>query len=479
MNELRLNCTRALKAAMAAVQPYERVREALRLNSHTLQVGAKTYKVSKNIHLAAFGKAALGMVQGAESVLHDHLVEGIASVPRGTIKKIPHDFHFITKFYEGATNNLPDDDSCKNASRIEEMAKALHSNDEILLCLLSGGGSALLSAPIYSITLEDKLKAIKALTSRGADIKQLNTVRKYLSRLKGGKLAQIAHPARVITIMVSDVVGDPINFIGSGPTVPRDCTLFEEHNPIKVIKSLGAWEDTPLSVQQALKRSVTANVRNDDVDVNNLIVCNNQLALQGIANKLKCSGYESHIVSSTITLEAQDFGQRLARIIKESLTGKSFKESLQLADIPDADVECLDSDHIALLFGGETTVKVKGKGKGGRNQEIVLSALSKLLDGQSGELKGEFALMSGGTDGQDGPTKAAGAVLTSDDLRFIEDNQRWDKKDVNTFLEKNDSYNFWKVFRDGACHIVTGPSGTNVMDVQVLLLDKKVDIFTL
>lgn len=137
------------------------------------------------------------------------------------------------------------------------------------------------------------------------------------------------------------------------------------------------------------------------------------------------------------------------------------------------------TDRLALLFGGETTVTLTGKGKGGRNQQIVLSALSKLLEDPDTKIKGEFALLSAGTDGQDGPTDAAGAVLTSDDVKYIHDNGRWEKGDVDGFLRKNDSFNFWKVFRDGVCHVSTGPTGTNVMDVQVLLINKKVDIFTL
>ncbi|KHN80262.1 Uncharacterized protein C13B9.2 [Toxocara canis] len=567
MNELRSTCIRAFRAAVAAVQPYERVRNALRVTGGQLTVGKRVYQLEHNVHMAAVGKAALGMVQGAEAALGKHLVQGIASVPRHTIKKIqpgsqliteffegatnnlpdedscmnaerienlarhlrdPNDIflvllseailslrlfnkqfigaqvppglptvgaergkeetvilaaqqpgsQLITEFFEGATNNLPDEDSCMNAERIENLARHLRDPNDIFLVLLSGGGSALLPAPVNSISLADKLATIKAMTSRGAEIKQLNCVRRALSRLKGGKLAEIAHPAKVITVIISDIVGDPIDLIASGPTVLEQHSMLND-SPIKVLKTLNTWEAIPPNVQQALRRANAAKPKSAKIDVNNVIISNNETAIKGVSKTLEESGYSCHTASTTIAEDATLFGEQLASIIVSILSGSKPEEALRSLNMPNINVSCPDGDCIALLFGGETTVTLTGKGKGGRNQQIVLSALSKLLECDDKKMKGEFALLSAGTDGQDGPTEAAGAVLTNDDIKFIRDNGRWEKGDVDGFLNKNDSFNFWKVFRDGACHVHTGPTGTNVMDVQVLLINKKVDIFTL
>lgn len=478
MDELRLLSIRAFRAAVAAVQPYERVRESLRLVNDVLTVGKRSYKLERNLHMAAIGKAALGMVRGAESVLHGHIVDGIASVPRRTIRNIPPEAHLKTQFFEGATDNLPDEDACRNADRIEYMARRLTA-DDIFLVLLSGGGSALLPAPIYSISLDEKLATIKAMTSRGADIKQLNTVRKALSRLKGGKLAEVAHPAKVVSLIVSDIVGDPVELIASGPTVPHHESLMEWQDPVKILKQLEAWPKVPASVQLALHKHVPTPDKGEKVDVNNIIITNNETAISGISKYLEEFGYLCHTVSTTVAEDAQAYGRKLAYIVSSMLTGKTASYSLKTSEISTANANCADADNIVLLFGGECTVTLKGKGKGGRNQEIVLSALSKLLEESSRTLLGDFAILSAGTDGQDGPTDAAGAVLTSDDLKFVKNNGRWEKSDVDVFLNKNDSFNFWKVFRDGACHINTGPTGTNVMDVQILIIKKRYDIFTL
>ncbi|VDK18566.1 unnamed protein product [Anisakis simplex] len=188
------------------------------------------------------------------------------------------------------------------------------------------------------------------------------------------------------------------------------------------------------------------------------------------------SRFLCHTASTTIAEDATHFGEQLADLIHQILVDgvkpESALESLNQANI---NIKCPDEDRIAILFGGETTVKVTGEGQGGRNQQIVLSALSKLLEKNTAQhLQGQFALLSSGTDGQDGPTEAAGAVLTSEDLALIaKEGSELKLDDVNEFLRNNDSYNFWKKFQDGVCHVQTGPTGTNVMDVQILLINKQ------
>uniref|UniRef100_A0A1I7VS94 Glycerate kinase n=1 Tax=Loa loa TaxID=7209 RepID=A0A1I7VS94_LOALO len=467
MNELWDLCIHALQAGIDAAQPYQRVRDTLCLTNGYIEVGQRIYQVNHNIHLAAFGKAALDMVRGAEDALNGHIIEGIASVPRGTLQKLKH-INLRTEFLEGATNNLPDEDACNNARLIEEMAERLQTPNDIFLVLISGGGSALLSAPISAVSLDDKRKTINAMSSRGANIKQVNTVRKALSRLKGGKLAQIAHPAKTLAVIVADIVGDPLEFIASGPTVISP----DKPDPITVLKELNTWDAIPSSVQAALHKPHEMNPVHD-VDVYNTIVSNNKIALLGVGKVLRKDGYQCHVVSSVVEEDANSFGSQLANIISAALAGKPFNQALLDANIVSANNAAPSGDKIALLFGGECTVTIKGSGKGGRNQQIVLAALSKLLEQfDFGQEKMDFALMSAGTDGQDGPTDAAGAILTSNDMRYIRESQ-WKKTVIDDYLNNNDSYNFWKKFNNGKSHITFGPSGTNVMDVQVLLLKRK------
>ncbi|KAK6102243.1 hypothetical protein QQG55_7695 [Brugia pahangi] len=471
MNELRDLCLHAFQAAIDAAQPYQRVRDTLCLTNGCVKVGQRIYQVNHNIHLAAFGKAALDMVRGAEDTLDDHIIEGIASVPRGTLQKLKN-LNLRTKFLEGATNNLPDENACNNARLIEEMAKRLQTSNDIFLVLVSGGGSALLSAPISSISLDDKRKTINAMTSRGADIKQVNTVRIALSRLKGGKLAQLAHPAKILAIIVSDVVGDSLEFIASGPTVISP----DKYDSVIILKGLNAWDAIPSSVQAALSEPHKMNSAHDieHIDVHNTIVANNKSALLAASEVLRKNGYQCHVVNTSVMEDANLFGFQLGNIINALIAGKSFYQALQSANMI-SNIAAPYGDKTALLFGGECTVTVRGSGKGGRNQQIVLAALSKLLEQSNfGQEKVEFALMSAGTDGQDGPTDAAGAVLTSNDMQyFLEVGSQWKKTVIDEYIDNNDSYNFWKKFNNGKSHIIFGPTGTNVMDVQVLLLNTK------
>uniref|UniRef100_A0A0R3RUP5 Glycerate kinase n=1 Tax=Elaeophora elaphi TaxID=1147741 RepID=A0A0R3RUP5_9BILA len=471
MNELRDVCIHAFQAAVDAAQPYQRVRDTLCLRNDCIRVGQRIYQINHNVHLVAFGKAALNMVRGAEDALDGHITEGIASVPRGTLRKLKN-INLRTEFREGATNNLPDEDACNNAQLIEEMAEKLQSSDDVFLVLVSGGGSALLPAPISSISLDDKRKTINAMTSRGAEIKQVNTVRKALSRLKGGKLAQIAHPAKTLAVIVADIVGDPLEFIASGPTI---ITSLDRPDPITVLKELNAWNAIPSAVQIALEKPQEMRSVHD-IDVHNIIVASNKIALLGVEKVLRKSGYQCHLVSSVIAEDADSFGFQLADVISAATAGKPFNQALQSANITLANNAAPPGAKIALLFGGECTVTIRGSGKGGRNQQIILATLSKLLEQFDFEQqKVEFALMSASTDGQDGPTDAAGAVLTSNDMQYIRkaESSQWNKTVIDEYLNNNDSYNFWKKFNNGKSHIIIGLSGTNVMDVQVLLLNTK------
>lgn len=461
-------CVSCFRLTLYAIEPSQRVFQCLRISENKLIYNNRIYILNNNVHIAAFGKAALGMVKGAYMAFSDHIVEGIASIPRNTMSSSSQITNYKTEFYEGATNNLPDLDAYNNAQRIELMAQRLTEND-IFLVLISGGGSALLPSPVNSISLDDKLSTIKLMTSHGADIKQLNTVRKRLSKLKGGKLAMIAHPAKVISVIISDVVGDPIDLIASGPTVITQNISNGDNDPIKILTKLGAWNSVPSSVKDVLMNHPSDIDLNQKVDVNNNIISNNMDALVQLSKELGKYGYHSHIVSSTVSDDARIYGQKLASFIVSVLKGNTISYSLANSNIPNSISEFIDTDRVALLFGGECTAKVKGNGKGGRNQEIILSALIKLVEEDIRLNKFEFALLSGGTDGQDGPTDAAGAVITSDDVKYLYSNENMGKEIIENYLNNNDSYNFWKNYCNGKCHIKIGPTGTNVMDIQLVL----------
>jgi len=305
----------------------------------------------------------------------------------------------------------------EGARRILEIAHAAGPRD-LLICLISGGASALLPAPVPGLSLAAKQEITRQLLNAGAAIHELNTVRKHLSLVKGGQLAAAAHPATVITLILSDVVGDHLDVIGSGPTVSDSSTIEQAEAVLRkfgVSVPAGILRETPKTIQ-----------------VQNLIVGSNRLAIDAAARKAKELGYRTLVLSTSIEGETRDIARMHAAIARE---------------IPLRRPACI-------LSGGETTVTVRGKGLGGRNQEFVLAAAMELAD---------MTVFSAGTDGLDGPTDAAGAIA---DTRTLARARKL-HLDPRQFLDNNDSYRFFEKV-DGL--IKTGPTGTNVMDVRILLL---------
>ncbi|XP_072176435.1 glycerate kinase-like [Diadema setosum] len=444
------------------------------------------------------------MVRAVEDVLGENVAGGIASIPCG-IKNMLKDrknllpsFESKVKLMEGALNNIPDAQSLAAATEIALLAESLTEKD-IVLVLISGGGSALLPAPAPPVSLEDKLHTISLLASRGATIRQLNTVRKNLSTLKGGRLAKLAHPAQVISLILSDIIGDPIDLIASGPTTPDrsspgDC--------LKILQDFGLGvEQLPPSIFQCLsiQDSTTALMSPAPLThlshVNNFIIGSNAIAVASAINCAKDLGYSALNFSCAVDGEAKDVAKMyvaLATAICEvyhscklQLTDKEESfchawQSLQVAfkpfrnkvqDVEDTVKAAVrDNKPVCIIGAGETVVTITGSGKGGRNQELALAAhigMETSLPLQKFHHLGyRVGLLSAGTDGQDGPTNAAGALAILNSSTSM----RQFGLDSESFLRNNDSYTFYKTWNDGKDILITGLTGTNVMDLHILLV---------
>ena len=424
------------EAALNSVDPYAAVQaHAGRIRTICREEGLK------KIVVVSFGKAAHAMARAVADEFPDSIAGGIVITKYGhaTGKPLPGTFEV-----HEAGHPVPDEKGVAGAVRAVEILRQA-GKDTLVVCLISGGGSALLVAPSEGLSLDDKQAMTRILLKAGADIMELNTVRKHLSRVKAGRLAEAARPARVLSLILSDVIGDPVDFIASGPTAPDRTTwadaldIVTRHDragemPQRIMRILregaaGKLPDTPKKGDPLFER------------VENIIVGSNRIATEAARLKALAMGYEPVVLTSELQGEARDAARRLYRQVLESQS-------------------CLASGRrkTCLIAGGETTVTVRGNGLGGRNTEMAL-AFAMAIEGTSG-----ITFLSAGTDGTDGPTDAAGAVA---DGRTIPD-ARALGLDPQAFLDDNDSYRF---FEKAGGLVKTGPTGTNVMDLQVILVE--------
>ena len=421
------------RAALASVDPF------LALPPHLLQV-REIYRSGgfDRLIVAGFGKAALPMALAAEEVLDSEISCGLVIVPHGAgLATLPCRIEVAT-----AGHPHPDHDGVAASRRIMDLARAADQKT-LLLLLISGGGSALFTAPADGITLEQKRETSRLLMEAGADILELNAVRKHLSNIKGGRLAALAHPARLVTLAVSDVPGDSPDVIASGPACP-DPTTFGD--AVSVLERLGISTQVPAPVLERLLRGAAGAIAEtpkpgDPVfsKVTTVIAARNRNAIKAAASAARDIGMKAHLVAGEVCGEARHAGEMLA--------GLAIKERELLAP----------GERICLISGGETTVRVTGKGKGGRNQELAL-AFAMAVGGEPG-----ITLLSAGTDGVDGPTDAAGAVVDGNTAAVA----KAAGMDPGRFLADNDAYSLLE--RCGAL-FKTGPTGTNVMDLQIAIL---------
>jgi hydroxypyruvate reductase len=338
---------------------------------------------------------------------------------------------------------VPDQRGVDGARRIAAIARGATGHD-LVLCVISGGASALMPAPAPPITLEEKQAVTKLLLACGANIHEMNAVRKHISELKGGQLARLAAPATVVSLLLSDVIGDDLDVIGSGPTAPDPSTFAGAR---EILSRYGVWDPAPKSVRERLEGGIAGEIAETPKAgasvfkrTQNLVIGSNNLAVTAAADHARSLGLRTVVLSTFVEGETRDVARMHAAIAKEILaSGRPVK--------PPA----------CIISGGETTVRIRGTGLGGRNQEFALAAAIDLagLD--------RVVVLSGGTDGTDGPTDAAGAMA---DGRTIARARRLGL-DPARYLDNNDSYRFFDPL-DGLLR--TGPTNTNVMDVHVVLV---------
>jgi glycerate 2-kinase len=435
------------QAGIAAADPYQAVKKCLFTNGQQLEIllnlddltQKRTGKWPK-VHLIAFGKAACAMAKAAQEIIPSHLLAsyGIAVTNYENVTTIDN-IEVI-----GASHPLPDEAGLNAAKKCAERISCAKKG-ELVLVLVSGGGSALIPCPVNSISLQEKIATTELLLASGATINQINYVRKHLSQLKGGGLARLAVPADLHAFILSDVLGDELGAIASGPTVP-DTSTYDDAIAVFTAKSI--WDQVPVNVQQHLQQGKLGNVpetpKPDDkafINTSHTLIGSNAISVNATLKTAQNIGYEAQLYNANLCGEARNEAEKWVRLAKH-IVDKGI-------DKPQA-----------LLAGGETTVTLKGNGRGGRNQEM---ALAFAIAAQQDDLTGYWTFLSGGTDGRDGPTDAAGGIVDQDTLKRMIHAEI----DPVALLDNNDSYTALKSSQD---LLVTGTTGTNVADLQVLLI---------
>lgn len=438
-SQLRRDAQRIFAAGVAAVDPAAAVQQAVRRDGETLVVAGRRYDLRRyaHIYVVGAGKAGATMAQGLEAVLGERLSAGTVTV------KYEHAASVSRVMIREAGHPIPDGAGVQGAEAIMRVAQQAGA-DDLVFCLLSGGGSALLPAPVPGITLAEKQQLTGLLLGCGASIDEINTIRKHLSRLKGGQLARCVAPATLITLVLSDVVGDRLDVIASGPTVP-DPTTFQDC--LDLLARYGLMAQVPAAILTHLQQG-QAGVHLETPKAGDaafahgqtVIIGSNRTALLAARQAAQELGYATLVLSTMIQGEAREVARVHAAMAQE----------IRASGMPLAPPVCV-------LSGGETTVTLSGQGKGGRNQEFALAAAVDLagLD--------RVVLLSAGTDGTDGPTDAAGACV---DGHTVARAQALGLQPAH-YLRHSDSYHFFAALND---LLRTGPTGTNVMDMHVLLV---------
>jgi hydroxypyruvate reductase len=430
---------RVLDAALAAVEPGRAVRSAVRVEAGVLRAGKARYRLRdlRRVLIVGCGKASAPMAAAVESLLDDQgpAVEGVVAVRHGHHAPTRH-----VRIAE-AGHPIPDEASIEAATAVANLVSSADAHD-LVICLVSGGGSAVLTLPEAGITLADLQRFTELLLRSGATINEFNTLRKHLDRLKGGGLAQLALPAHVLTLALSDVVGNPLDAIGSGPTV-SDPTTWQDASD--VLDRYGLWDTLPSSIVARIRAGLRGAL--DDTPgpgaavfehTDAVIVGSGLVACEAAAAEARRLGLEALVLSTYVEGEAREVARVLGGILREvDASGHPLPRPC------------------CVVAGGETTVTVRGNGRGGRNQELVLAAAWPLAD------LPDVLLLSVGTDGSDGPTDAAGAWVDGSTLARA----RELGLDPTRALTENDAY----PLLDAVGGLVrTGPTNTNVNDLMLL-----------
>jgi glycerate 2-kinase len=430
LRKIRKDVLDILTSAIESVDPYDIVKSKFTGKKIIFESKIIDSTDFKNIFLIGFGKASVGMAQGVCDSID--IKKGVV-ITNNPYKKVKNK-SIITLV---GSHPIPNKKSLKNTNRVLEIVKKCNKND-LLIVLISGGGSALLCKP--RVNIKDYQLTTDLLLRSSAKINEINTVRKHLSFIKGGQLTNY-FKCKVISFIISDIVGDPLEFIASGPTYEDSTTYYDTY---KILKRYRIWNKIPTSVKKVIKDGIYGKIpetikKNNPIfnNVYNFIVANNEIACKAAEKKANELGYKTTLLTTKLTGEAREIGKFL---VKKAIDYRTSKK------------------NFAFISGGETTVKIIGNGRGGRNLEMVLSGVKKL----SGK---NVVFASFATDGIDGNCDAAGAI--ADSFTCIHSLEKG--LEPNNFLNKNNSYDFFKNLKD---LLITNITGTNVMDIQILIKTK-------
>ncbi|MCX7845411.1 MAG: glycerate kinase [Dictyoglomaceae bacterium] len=434
--DLREICWEIIRMSLEKVDPKSAVKGNLFYdrNQKKIKVREKEFPIKGKVYLLAVGKASFPMVEATLDIMGDLIEEGYIVVPYGYEGKVNNRIKILC-----SSHPIPDEEGMRNAEKILEFVKNL-DKDDVLIFLLSGGGSALLPLPRDGITLKDKIEITKLLLSCSARIQEINAVRKHLSKIKGGQLAQVCK-GTIITLAISDVIGNSLDTIASGPTVPDSTTFKDVYN---ILEKYDLWDKISERIKILINNGIIGKIPETPKEIDErhfaTIILSNRDCLDKVVEKAKYFGFNPLLLTGFLEGEAREVAKVIAGIVKEI---KFSKNPI--------------SPPCALIFGGETTVTLKGKGLGGRNQELALSFAIE-VQGIDNILLASFA-----TDGRDGPTDSAGAFSHGYTCkRALELNM-----DPLSYLLNNDSYHFFEKLND---LIKTGPTHTNVNDICVVLI---------
>jgi glycerate 2-kinase len=423
-------------AGVESVKPDSLIKNQVSLNNNILQINSLVFDLSQfdRILVTGAGKASALMAKSIEQVLGNRITEG----------------HVITKYGHGialshitlteAAHPIPDENGILGTEKIISLANTATAKD-LFLCLLSGGASALMTDIPAGCTLEDVKTLNQVLLQSRADISEINCIRKHLSKVKGGQLVNTAYPATVISLILSDVVGDRLEVIASGPTAP-DPSSFA--NALHVLRKYNIEKKIPPSILNSLvsgsKGLQSETPKPSDPmwkNVYNVIIGSNKVALRSAKEKAESLGYQTLIITHELQGEANQVAVYIEEMTKNAIMDSNNKK-------------------MCLLFGGEPTVEIKGTGIGGRNQHLALLMVQRIRGSN-------LMFLAGGTDGTDGPTDVAGGIV---------DSNTWKHSialgcDPYSFIDNYDSYRF---FQTVGGHLITGPTQTNVMDIALVLI---------
>ncbi|HWY28643.1 MAG TPA: glycerate kinase [Candidatus Sulfotelmatobacter sp.] len=431
----------ALSQALLAADPRTILRNKVKVRGNELVIGTFSVNLSEfgRVLVIGGGKATANMALEIERILDGWVTGGAVNIPAYTK---PWPKSSLINF-NPANHPVPSEQGVRGVKKMLELV-GQPSEKDLVICLISGGGSALMPLPSKGLNLSDKQKTTQLLLTSGARIDEINAVRKHLSDFKGGRLAEKLYPATVVSLIISDVVGDRLDSIASGPTVPDSTTYSDAYN---ILNERGLWYKVPGSVRDHIGKGRSGRLTETPKEgsrifkrVNNFLTGTNVESCKAAARVLERRGYRPLILSTRIQGEAREVGKVVSSIVSD------IRENHRPIGSP-----------AAIVAGGETTVTVRGKGSGGRNQELVLSAALSIRGLPN------VLVSSIGTDGRDGPTSAAGAIA---DGSTVERGLRRGL-DADTYLRENDSHEFFKKLQD---LIITGPTGTNVNDILIAIV---------